>query len=180
MVKDGPRFIICSELGPIKETEGPIKGIISDYVSLYLMLAAFGIENILKGIILKNDPSADPKRLNKLFSGHDLKSLAKQADINCTPEESDLLKRLSIAAVQARYPIPRKWEQYRDGLDGSGKRPRVVFSKDMKRIVNFIDKLTQDLKGLGIDFDFYDLSCSHTKDEKTVHISKRFKLPQIP
>jgi hypothetical protein len=71
------------------------------------MLYAFAIENVLKGLIVANDPSLiNGDKLNAALKGHDLAALAKTAAFEVYLQEVPVLRALSELAVWAgRYPV---------------------------------------------------------------------------
>ncbi len=160
----------------IKEKEGPLKGLYQN-VGIYMMLSSFAIENILKCIIIqKTSTVVNNGKLDESVLGHDLLKLFKNANINYTSSEENLLNRLSNFAIQAgRYPIPKNWVSYKDSLSGkgTGKHQSIFMSSDLDTIVDIISKLQEELKRMGIDYDIYDMSYSHTKDGKMIFVERR-------
>lgn len=160
----------------IKEKEWPLKGLYRDF-SIYMMLSSFAIENILKCIIIQKTPTiVNNGKLDERVLGHDLLELFKNANINYTSSEEDLLNRLSHFAIQAgRYPLPKNWGIYKDSLSGkgTGKHRSIFMSIDLDTIVDIINKLQEELKRIGIDYDIYDMSYSYTKGGKTVFVERR-------
>ncbi len=77
---------------------------------VYMMLAAYALENVLKAIIVgKNaaDFGATVHAIPGAIKTHDLKALAKSADVKVTDAGTELLARLAHYAVwAARYPAP--------------------------------------------------------------------------
>jgi hypothetical protein len=71
------------------------------------MLYAFAIENVLKGLIVANDPSIiNGDKLNAALKDHNLAALANKAAFNVHAQEVPVLKALSELAVWAgRYPV---------------------------------------------------------------------------
>lgn len=160
-----------------KETEGPQQGFYVN-TSIYMMLSAFALENVMKAIILTRDSSVDFKRL---FKGHNLRNLAQEANISCTAREEDLLDRLSHFAIQAgRYPVPKKWEDYKRQLDGSTRQRGVWMSHDLNTIVDLIQKLQEGLRSLGIDYDLYDRTFRYTHDGQPVIVTRRITPHRFP
>ncbi|MCX5734999.1 MAG: hypothetical protein NTW68_11825 [candidate division NC10 bacterium] len=77
--------------------------------AVFLMLAGFAIEALLKGIVLAGNPSTvSHGRLPKWLLNHDLSGLMQRANVPLTGDEDELLRRL-VEAVQwrGRYPVPR-------------------------------------------------------------------------
>lgn len=177
------RLIYAANKVLIKETEGPLKGLYQ-HIGVYMMLSSFAIENMIKCIIIQKKPTVvDNGKFDKSILTHDLLKLFQDADINCTPSEEDLLNRLFHFAVQAgRYPVPKSWQIYKDSLSskGTGKHKSAFLSQDLNTIIEIITKLQKELKGIGINYDIYDMSYSHTKDGKTVFVKRRIDPHRFP
>lgn len=165
----------AANLALVRQSEEPHKGIYRN-IAIYMMLTAFAFEDIFKAIVLKREPDIinNINQKRKLFSGHDLCHLAVQAKVNLTPDEADLLRRLSQSVYGGRYPIPKDWINYKGALDGSGAVVSQVFKipGDFIAIINFIHKLEDELKSLGVDCDLYDLSYSFVKDGKSLFVKR--------
>jgi len=71
------------------------------------LLYAYAIENVLKGILVANNPSlANENKLNKSLLSHDLNALARMADFQVYVQETPVLDALSKLSVWAgRYPV---------------------------------------------------------------------------
>jgi hypothetical protein len=71
------------------------------------MLYAYAIENVLKGLIVVNDPSViNSDKLSAVLKDHDLIDLAKKAAFVVHAQEVPVLRALSELAVWAgRYPV---------------------------------------------------------------------------
>jgi hypothetical protein len=71
------------------------------------MLYAFAIENLLKGLIVANDPAViSSDKLSNALKSHDLIELADTARFAVHIQEAPVLKALSELAVWAgRYPV---------------------------------------------------------------------------
>ena len=84
------------------------------FVSMRLMICACAIENLLKGILIAENQEEvkseihSTGRLPKRFATHNLRRLAKMANVRFVPEENtELLDRLARAAEwHAKYPAP--------------------------------------------------------------------------
>jgi len=160
-----------------KETEGPMQGFYVN-IGIHMMLTAFALENVLKAIILTRDSSVD---LGILFKGHALRGLARKADISCTPQEEDLLDRLSYFAIQGgRYPVPKKWEDYKRQVDGTTRQRGNWMSHDLNTIVDLIERLQEVLKSLGIDIDLWDRSFCFTRNGESVVVTRRITPHRFP
>jgi hypothetical protein len=170
------QLLDAANLALVKETDGPLRGLYRN-LSVYMMLTAFALEDIFKAVILFRDRTiiSDKKRKDRLFSGHDLRGLALQAQVTCTTGESDLLQRLTQSVFGGRYPIPKDWTQYKGGLNGSGSVPPSVFKlpSDFEAIIAFVHKLETELRNLGVVCDLFDLSYSYSKGGASVSVERR-------
>lgn len=91
------------------------------YLSAYLMLSGFALENVLKAIIVAKQHDTlyqkfeQKQRLPKILQTHDLVSLFEEAGLNTKGKNIiGLLKRLTRCSTwESRYPIPLRPEQYR-------------------------------------------------------------------
>ena len=75
------------------------------------LLYGLALENLLKAILVHNDPSrtSNGRLAEWPGGGHDLSVLAREAEVALDSVETDLLKRLSQFIKWAgRYPIPKK------------------------------------------------------------------------
>ena len=71
------------------------------------VLYAYAIENVLKGLIVANDPSTiNSDKLNAVLKKHDLLELARTAALTVHAQEEPVLGALSELSVWAgRYPV---------------------------------------------------------------------------
>jgi len=88
--------------------------------SAALMLVAYAVENLLKGMLLAKgivtfDKQTLPKELNK----HNLKSLHLQATPKATMKAWLLLTLTEMSVWQGRYPLPTHIEKFWPTDDGS-------------------------------------------------------------
>jgi hypothetical protein len=76
---------------------------------VFLMLAGFAIEALLKGILIAGNPTTVSQgRLPKWLLNHDLAGLMQRANVRLTEAEAELLRRLTEAVQwRGRYPVPR-------------------------------------------------------------------------
>lgn len=92
--------------------------------SVAFMLAAFAVENLLKGIWVKRMASESPlneddKRIRKIFETHDLSKLAGKAGIRCDASRLELLERLSTELLWGgRYSRPKTPEHFFPSIPG--------------------------------------------------------------
>lgn len=94
--------------------------------SIYFMLVAYALENLIKVIILRQQQNELRghliSKLPKMVKCHNLRHLFKEANIPVTVFEEDLLHRLYLQSTWAgRYPVPveasalKNMETYSDG-----------------------------------------------------------------
>lgn len=95
-------------------------------LSAYFMLVAYALENLLKALVIRENRNNFRNRLfrklPRVVKTHNLRYLAKEANVPITLVEEDLLHRLSRQSTWAgRYPIPveasalKNVETYSDG-----------------------------------------------------------------
>jgi hypothetical protein len=77
---------------------------------IYLMLAAYAVENYLKAAIVSKNgwsPADIASSLPSQLKSHNLLQLAKLLQLPLTSEEIEFLERIAVYAIWAgRYPIP--------------------------------------------------------------------------
>ena len=79
-----------------------------DLLPVYMMLMAFALENLAKGILIAREPDRVKEAILKRWEGdgHDLNELAEAAKLSLSSDEKRLLLNLSIHAVwMGRYPF---------------------------------------------------------------------------
>lgn len=83
------------------------------------MLYGFAIENLLKGIIVMNDPSKVKDDKIGVPKTHDLRTLAGDAKVKITTDEAKMLTALStITTWSGRYPVALNLQEFAPvGLD---------------------------------------------------------------
>jgi hypothetical protein len=85
---------------------------------IYLMLAAYAVENYLKAAIVSKNgwsPSDIASKLPSQLKSHNLLQLAEVLQLTLSAEELELLERAAVYAIWAgRYPVP---------VDQDGIRP---------------------------------------------------------
>lgn len=99
-----------------------------------LMLAGYALENIFKGILVKNDCEGafDAKGKFK-HKSHDLLVLAQNANILLSDEEKELLEILTHSTVSSgRYPIPLYYDEMLPRVFNDGSIALI----DVKRYCN--------------------------------------------
>ena len=125
-----------------------------EILSVYLMLIAFAVENLLKAELVRKSYSEFRQifeasgKLPPLLKTHDLFMLAREAALTIRLEEEDLLRRLTRSAIWAgRYPLPIEFNKLAGGEEFSdGKVWSVSYlgGKDIQRLRKLIDKIRAD------------------------------------
>lgn len=116
----------------------------NDVQGVYMMLAAYAIENLMKIIVINDSKlqidAINPK-LPKVIATHDLVSLAQSAGVSLTTEGVELMARLSRYAVwAARYPATTKVDALKPTVmsDGSMRYDSVQRGFDIRGIDNVL------------------------------------------
>jgi len=128
----------------------------ANFQMVYLMLAAYAIENILKSFIVTvhkqdiHDKALLTRKLPDILKNHNLVELGKHANSNTAMKEEELLRRLTLNAVWAgRYPMGTSAESLASTEKFSnGKHQYVVYwtSDDIVSVKTLINKLCLELK----------------------------------
>lgn len=114
---------------------------------VYLMLAAYALENYFKGalVAMYKWSAADIKaKLPSELKSHDLKSLAEPLKLPLSVEEIDLLERLSAYSTWAgRYPVPLFREGLKPVKDGIniGNQLTIFRGSDTAVVASLLEKL---------------------------------------
>lgn len=98
----------------------------------WLLLASFSIENLLKGILIYENPNyISNGSLSKKVSHHRLSVLTEEIDsISLTDDELEVIEVLeSCLPYWGRYPIPKKAHEIEN---------EIVASSDFKSIFEFL------------------------------------------
>jgi hypothetical protein len=125
-----------------------------------MTLAAFAIENLLKGLMIAAEPSlvqpraAAPEILfDRRIQTHKLLELATSAKVQLSREETDLLARLSEFASWAgryRFPVQARAAAPRPGVEGGGSS---FTSEWFSTLDGLVDRLHEDLFQAGVRAD---------------------------
>jgi hypothetical protein len=118
----------------------------------YMLTVAFGVENLLKGICIKNyQENCSLESLKSLSdlenaiwknSSHDLPRLAEISKLSFSTDEMDMLKRLKAYSIWAgRYHMPKYEHEIIDLLKGNFKFQ--ILSEDRKLISTLYSKVKQ-------------------------------------
>jgi len=109
------------------EHEGEEQRARQHFLSAFLMMSAFAIENYLKGVLVCEHEAEfrreirETRQLPDLLNTHSITDLCRAARVTVQPAgEERLLRELSAAATwAARYPTPARPREYEKGtFDG--------------------------------------------------------------
>lgn len=138
-----------------KETPGEKETPIAPRLhSVYLLLAGYILENLLKALILRNNGSElslQTEALPKPLKNHDLVKLCKVANIGLTDEGRHLLMRITEYAIWAgRYPVPLRRQDLHLSELPDGRKSTLLLWQGTD--IRAIDDLIRHLKHhLGIE-----------------------------
>jgi len=145
---------IWASLRERHEARGSSKLKSDGILSVYLMLMAFAVENLLKAELVHKFHSKfrqmfdSSGKLPPLLKTHDLFVLAQKAGLSMGIVEEDLLRRLTRSAIWAgRYPVPIEFGELASGEEFSdGKVWSISYlgGKDVERLRKLIDKIRAD------------------------------------
>ena len=123
------------------------------FLSIYLMLSSYAIENLLKAVIIKkqrnelrNTKNADTK-LPSILKKHNLYELAKQAGLRNLPLNNEEYLRKLTRHVEwyARYPIPTEAKDLNtSGVTEQDKQPYSksdYTSMDIKEVNRLVSEI---------------------------------------
>lgn len=97
----------------------------------YFLLAGFAIENLIKGIIVYNDPTVITKgKLDKKIDSHNIINLAQKIDeFSFTEKQKEVCKKIEEAIPYwGRYPIPTKQGEVAPYTKITAERVKVINS----------------------------------------------------
>ena len=121
---------------------------------VFMMIAAFSFENLLKAKMTHLPPWNDANVEGKIhsdFKTHDLLVLALRAQVELTANETELLERLKEFAIwRGRYPIPTdieaaKPKKLRSGIITTAGSMR---GSDPREAQEFTNRLISNLDGI--------------------------------
>jgi hypothetical protein len=127
-------------------------------IGIYLMLVAYGIENLLKALIvvkkrdeLKNGNELQKGQLPKILNSHNLVRLCKLAGFPITnQQQEELLRRLSRGAVwYGRYPIPTSYNSGKAEIFLNGKEYIICLHREND--ITMIKELIKAVRKFGDD-----------------------------
>jgi hypothetical protein len=113
-----------------------------------LMLAAFGIECLIKAIWIKkgHQLAHDGKYVPMTKNDHQLVKLCRVVGITLDPRETDALERIAdIAGAIGRYPIPRRSSptHFRGGRSWSSTEDHII--------ENLVARLKMELRNASLN-----------------------------
>jgi len=124
------------------------------YISVYLMLVSFAVENLLKAVIVREKRSEIVDellrgRLPKILKSHDLVTLSQLAEFPIKNQlREDLLRRLSRSALwHGRYPIPLEYRSGKTAKFLDGKEYTISLSREID--LDLVKELINDIKQFG-------------------------------
>ena len=111
------------------------------------LLYGYALENVLKGLIIANDPSvANETKLDDEIAKHELVDLAATAKFDC-PQEVDILKALTQLSVWAgRYPVARKLKDHTTIAPLSDSHALLDYGAHHHIVRNVFDRALAELK----------------------------------
>lgn len=94
----------------------------------YFLLVGFAIENLLKGLIVCNDPTTITSGKIKRIKTHKITNLIKQiSEINLSEEELEICKIIEEAIPYwGRYPIP---------LEATNNTPDIGITPEIREVI---------------------------------------------
>ena len=109
----------AKDAGHITDIPDPPTNIMPQFV----LLAAFSLENMLKGLILFKEPGlVTGGKTTDVLRSHDLIALADRAGVQLTDDEANLCKLASSASTYwGRYPISNSVGTYIDSYGIGGE-----------------------------------------------------------
>ena len=118
-----------------------------DFHGVYLLLAAFAAEDLLKAAIVFTSHWPDAAIRDEIpadLKTHNLIQLATKAAVSLNPDEEELLERLTQFAVwQGRYPAPTSLEEMKPRKLRSGlvSTAGLIRGSDMREVEEFLNRL---------------------------------------
>lgn len=123
----------------------------SDYQSVYLMLVAYSLENLMKGFWAYKfesellEEASKNGVLPKMLKTHDLKKLAENCPIGLSDGERALLKKLSSHAEWiGRYPNATTAEKFYN-LPSANSTQEWWGSSEVEEIKLLVERITEQL-----------------------------------
>ncbi|MEQ8627220.1 hypothetical protein [Ekhidna sp.] len=139
--------LIWASSNRLNHISGTIK-FCSDTSNTYFLLMGFSLENLLKGVMICENPELLNEGMlsNKLKGNHQLLDYTKQIEtISFSREEEDLLQILGEALPNwGRYPIPTKHKRGFKKRTKADQYHREIFIRLFRKL----------------SISMYDLSCS--------------------
>ena len=137
-----------SEPRSLALTEDPVRGrtIRPSFSRTYLLLAAFAVENAMKGVAVARHPAlVSGGRIAKSLETHKITLIAKElAEIELTVEERSVCEVLEAAIPSwGRYPVPRTIASLATEVTSSPDLNAAIASL-FERVVGTLNELMKD------------------------------------
>jgi len=141
-IADRQRFIDLNEPGlGVDKKEVPNLSI----APVAMLLFGLAVENVLKAMIVKNDPTivGDEKLGRWGARDHDLVKLAERAGLQLEPADRDLLARLGLFLLwRGRYPVPnRAPDSAQPFANSAGQDDAQIRLDDAENVKSFLVKV---------------------------------------
>jgi hypothetical protein len=139
-----------------------------------MLLSAYAIENLLKGIILANTQTDSRLKVLNSFN-HDLRRCWKKTKLPKTDEEDFLLGQLTdIIKYAGRYPFPKNEDRLSRAAEWpeGGLGPKLMFrNSDIGRVDRMFHKLFDECKKI--------IDSTGIKLRRRVHVYAKIAGPKI-
>jgi hypothetical protein len=127
---------------------------VTSYLSVFMMLSAYAIENMMKGYLTKiyqNELlklTTEGGKIPKMLKTHQLIDLADRCHLQLEEHERTLLRRLTSHAVwEGRYPLTESASSFFSviGSDGIPQTDHMWSSTDADQIVHLTNHIAKAL-----------------------------------
>ena len=121
---------------------------------IYLFVAAFAAENLLKALVVGRANWPDSQIAQKIpdeLKSHKLLDLAAVAGVNLTDDESEVLERLTEFGIWlGRYPAPTTLQHTKPKMLKSGMVNLAghMYGSDMRVVEVLLNKLIDEVVGM--------------------------------
>jgi len=140
----------------------------------FMLLSAYSIENLIKGIILANTQTDSRLKVLNSFN-HDLRRCWKKTKLPKTDEEDFLLGQLTdIIKYAGRYPFPKNEDRLSSAAEWpeGGLGPKLMFRKsDIGRVDRMFRKLLDECKKI--------MDSTGIRLRRRVHVHAKIAGPKI-
>ena len=149
------RIVEEVESGQIQKSQTLLGKELEEYLDcqllpVYLMLMGFSLENLLKGIVIRQQPELLKPDGSFNLKSHKLVILAQMGNIQLLPEEESTLETLTTATEWAsRYSVPLKQEDMfpKKLSDDTWKQRGYAYDrrKTQEKVTSLWEKFYQEL-----------------------------------